>query len=89
MAHMFVRGTVEDFATFRNTFDDAEELRRSAGATESTVYQSVDNANEFTIRNEFPTADAAKAFASSQELRDAMQRAGLQGPPTIWFVNEI
>ena len=88
MANMFVRGTVEDFATFRKEFENAEAMRRSAGATESTVYQSVDNPNEITIRNDFPTSNAAKAFASSQELRDAMQRARIQSSPTIWFVNE-
>ncbi len=67
MAHMFVRGTVEDDAAFREVFDGAEEMRKSAGATGVTVYQSVDNPNEITIQAEFPTADAAKAFASSQE----------------------
>ncbi len=88
MAHMFVRGTVEDYATFRKTFDGAEEMRKSAGSTGNTVYQSVDNPNEVTIRAEFPTADAAKAFASSEGLREAMKRGGVQGSPTIWFVNE-
>ena len=63
MAHMFGWVTVEDYATFPKTFDGAEEIRRSAGSTgNNTVYQSADNPNEITIRIEFPTADAAKAF---------------------------
>ena len=33
-------------------------------------------------------ADAAKAFSTSQGLRDAMQRAGIQGQPRILVVNE-
>ena len=88
MAHMFVQVTVEDYGTFRKAFDGADEMRRSAGSTGNTVYQSVDNPNNLTIRAEFPTADEAKAFASSEGLREAMKRAGVQGPPTIWFVNE-
>ncbi len=62
-------------------------MRKSAGALSSTVYQSVDDPNEVIVSVEFPTADAAKAFQGSQELREAMQRAGVQGPPRILIVN--
>ena len=88
MAYMIGRVAVEDFAAFRKTFDGAEEMRRAAGAVNSTVYQSVDDPNEVIVQVEFPTADAAKAFQNSQELRDAMQRAGIQGPPRILIVNQ-
>ena len=88
MAFMMGRAVVEDYAAFRKVFDDAEEMRQAAGALNSTVYQSVDDPNEVIIRIEFPTADAAKAFSTSQVLRDAMQKAGLQGPPRILIVNE-
>ncbi len=88
MPYMFGRATVEDYATFRDAFDDAEEIRRSAGSTGEAVYQSPDDPNEVTVQIEFPTVEAAKVYALSQGLREAMQRAGVQGPPTIWFVNE-
>ena len=88
MANMFVRGTVGDYALFRQTFDGADELRRSAGSTGNAVYQSADDPNEVTIRADFPTIDEAKAFASSDGLKEAMKRGGIQGPPTIWFVNQ-
>ncbi len=87
-AHRCERATVEEDTAFRKNFDDVAEMRQSAGATGSTVYQSVDNPNEITIRNDFPTAEAAKAFASSEGLREAMKRGGVQASPTIWFVNE-
>ena len=88
MVHMFARGMVEDFTKFRKVFDSGEEMRRSAGATGNTVYQSVNDPNEITVRVEFPTTDAAIAFWKSQGLREAMKRGGLQGPPTMWLVNE-
>ena len=87
MAYMMGRVAVEDYATFRKAFDGAEEMRKSAGALSSTVYQSVDDPNEVVVQVEFPTANAAKAFQGSQELREAMQRAGVQGPPRILIVN--
>ncbi len=88
MVQMFARGSVADFGTFRKTFDEKEPMRQSAGSTGNQVYQSVDDPNEITIRLEFPTAEAAKAFASSDELREAMKQAGVRERPTIWFVNE-
>lgn len=88
MAHLFARGSVNDYATFRSVFDGAEEMRQAAGALSHAVYQSVDEPNEIIVRVEFPTADAAKAFSTSQGLRDAMQRAGLKEPPRLLIVNE-
>lgn len=88
MANMFVRGTVGDYALFKATFDGADELRRAAGSTGSAVYQSADDPNEITIRADFPTIDEARAFGGSEALKEAMHRAGVTGPPTIWFVNQ-
>ena len=37
------RVTVEDYAKFREVFDGREEMRKSAGALSSKVFQSVDD----------------------------------------------
>ncbi len=88
MAYMFGRISVEDYAAFRKTFDSKEDIRQAAGAVKSTVYQSVDDPNEIVVQVEFPTADAAKAFQASQELRETQQRAGLKEPARMLVVNE-
>jgi hypothetical protein len=88
MANMFVRGTVGNYALFKDTFDSEDEMRRAAGSTGNAVYQSADDPNEITIRADFPSIDEAKAFASSEGLKEAMKRGGVTGPPTIWFVNQ-
>ena len=87
MPYTMARATVEDYATFREVFDGAEEMRKSAGALSSKVFQSVDDPNEVIIEIEFSTADAAKAFQGSQELRETQQRAGLKEPPRMLVVN--
>ncbi len=88
MPYTMARATVEDYAKFREVFDGADEMRKSAGALSSAVYQSVDDPNEVIIEIEFPTVDAAKAFQGSQELRETQQRAGLKEPPRMLVVNE-
>jgi len=40
------------------------------------------------VTHEFATVEAAQTFAKSDELKKAMQSAGVVGAPTIWFTNK-
>jgi hypothetical protein len=53
-----------------------------------SVFQSVDDPNDVTVWHDFESAEEARAFVSSDALRRAMQEAGVQGQPEIWFVRE-
>jgi hypothetical protein len=50
------------------------------------VFQSIENPNDVNVWHDFETAEAAEAFASSEKLKNAMQRASVEGEPEIWFV---
>jgi hypothetical protein len=50
------------------------------------VFQSIDDPNDVTVWHDFDTAEAARAFASSDELGNAMQQAGVRGEPQLWYV---
>ncbi len=54
--------------------------------TDDAVFQSVDDPNDVTVWHDFAGTDEARGFVSSEELRNARQRAGVQGEPEIWFV---
>jgi hypothetical protein len=58
------------------------------GVTDHGVFQLDGDPNDITVYHEFATLDAAKAFASSERLRETMHRAGVQGPPDIWFTTQ-
>ena len=88
MPHMFVRVVVDDYETFRGAYDSAEPIRQAAGSTGNSVYRSIDNPNEVTVRIRFPTVDAAKEYSTSDELRECMQAVGIEGAPTVWFADE-
>jgi len=89
MATLFARHTVSDFAAFKKAYDEFDATRKAAGVTSDGVYQADDNANDVTIYHEFATMDAAKKFAGSDDLKAAMQNAGVIGAPTIWFANRV
>jgi hypothetical protein len=54
-----------------NGFD---ATRRKLGVTGQAVHQSVDNANDVTVTHDFKTADKAKAFAASPDLKATIVR---------------
>ena len=85
MARLFVRHRVADYAAWREIYDAFDEERRGLGVTGQAVYQSVADPNEVTAWHDFSTPEAAEAFASSPQLRDAMQHAGVQGAPEVWL----
>jgi hypothetical protein len=85
---MFVRVVVDDYDVFRAAYDAAEPIRRKAGSTGNTVYRSVENSNEVTVRIAFPSLAVAKEYSASAELRECMKEVGVQGTPAIWFADE-
>ena len=87
MVRLFVRHNVGDYEAWRKAYDEFDAQRRPMGVTDDAVFQAIDNPNDVTVWHDFDSADAARAFASSQELKDAMQYAGVQGQPQVWFVS--
>lgn len=85
MTRMFVRHRVADYAAWREVYDGFDEERRGMGVTDHAVYRSVADPNDVTIWHDFSSREAAESFGSSPQLRDAMQHAGVQGAPEVWF----
>jgi hypothetical protein len=88
MVRLFVRHTVADYAAWRQGYDDFDEQRKPMGVKDDAVFRSVDNPNDVTVWHDFDSADEARSFTASDELRDAMERAGVQGEPQVWVVEE-
>ena len=82
---MFVRHEVTEYAAWRKGYDAFDAARRKLGVSGQAVYQSVDNPNDVTVTHDFKTADKAKAFMTSAELKAAMEKAGVKGTPQIWI----
>jgi hypothetical protein len=89
MATLFYRHMVADYAAWRKVYDEFDAVRPSFGVTSHGVYQSDENPNDITGYHEFNSMDAAKAFANSNELKEAMGKAGVVGAPDIWFTNRV
>lgn len=86
MIRLFVRHNVADYSAWRKAYDDFDPERGPLGVIGHKVFQSVDDPNDVTVWHDFESTEKAKAFASSERLRDVMQKAGVSSPPQIWFV---
>ena len=88
-ATLVVRHTVNDYATWRPVYDELESLRVQHGCTDKRVLVSPDDANDILITHEFPTVDAAGAFAHDPGLKAGMERAGVAGAPRIEIFTSV
>ena len=89
MATMFARHGVLDFAKWKQVYDDFATYRKANGVTGAAIFRDSEDPNKLTIIHHFNSMDAATAFADSDELRAAMQQAGVTGPPEIWFSEQV
>ena len=89
MASMFVRHRVADFGKWKPVFDEHEATRRRLGFTAHSLHRDADDPNVVIIAMRMTDLSRAKEFASSDDLRSTMERAGVQGPPEIWFAEDI
>ncbi len=89
MTYMFIKGHVKDFATWKPFFDEYEPTRREYGLTSHRVYRGKDDPNDITVAFGAEDLERAKGFANSEDLRSTMARAGVEGQPQIWYVEDI
>ncbi len=89
MASMFVRHRVADYARWKPVFDEHEAMRKQYGVTAHSVHRDPDDPNVVIIAARVSDVNRAKEFAQSESLRSAMERAGVQGAPEIWFAEDI
>lgn len=89
MIYLLVHHKVEDYTKWKAVYDEHQASRKDAGSLGARLLRNVNDPNEEVIITTWPDLEHAQAFASSPDLRDAMQRAGVSGMPEVLFLEEI
>lgn len=89
MASMFVRHKVNDHNQWKRAYDDFASVRKQSGVTSASVYRDLDDPNTIIVTHQFPNMSAALDFANSDDLQSAMEQAGVNGRPEIWFGDDV
>jgi heme-degrading monooxygenase HmoA len=88
MAKLLVHHKVQDYSAWRKVFDDDDKTRKEYGSTGSQVLKSASDPNDLIIITDWPSVDAAKAFATSDSLKEKMKNAGVISQPELTFLVE-
>lgn len=83
MTTVLIKHPVEDYAKWKDAFDAFIDNRKAAGEQSYHIYRTINNQNNLVIVFEWDNAENAITFLQSDELKAAMQQAGVAGPPEI------
>jgi heme-degrading monooxygenase HmoA len=89
MPYVLVRHKVQDYAKWRPVFDEHGVTRKASGSKGGYLFRSADDPNDLVILLEWTDVKRARQFVESDDLRQAMQRAGVSGQPEIHFLEEL
>jgi hypothetical protein len=84
---MAINHDVADYNQWKTVFDGFSPAK--GGAVFHRLNRNVANPNNITVVAGFESPDAAQAFADDPALKDAMQEAGVTGPPRIEIFEEV
>ena len=86
MPYMQIRHKVQDYAVWKAAFDEHGSTRKAAGSKGGWLFRSADDPNELVAIFEWDNLENARNFVGSDELRQAMERAGVTAQPDILFL---
>ena len=82
---VMVRSKVKDWDAWKKSFDGHKQARMDAGLTDRVISHSVGDTHNVTLVFAVADMEKAKTFMNSQDLKDKMKEAGVDGPPDIFF----
>jgi hypothetical protein len=85
MALMVIHHKVKDYNAWRPVYDAHEKSRASAGITNGRVFRRAEDPNDLVILLDVADVAKGRSWTTSEDLKSAMQKAGVLGPPTIHF----
>ena len=89
MVHVLVRHKVEDFTRWKESFDAFVLARKRGGEIGFRLFHSMDDPREIVGLFDWESAEQARKFMNSAELRERMQQAGVQGAPEVHYLEDV
>ncbi len=89
MAYILVRHKLADYAKWKPVFDQHGATRKASGSRGGQIFRSAGDPNETVVLLEWDDLAKPRQFAQSDDLRNAMQRAGVADRPDVYFLEAI
>ena len=78
---------VKDWDAWKKEFDDHKQVRMDAGLIDRALAHDINDNHQVEIVFAVTDMAKAKAFLQSKDLKDKMEKAGVEGKPTSFFYN--
>ena len=89
MPSLLIRHHVADYTAWKAVFDEHELTRHANGSQGGRLFRDAADPNEILVLLEWDDLERARLFADSDDLREAMARAGVTDRPDIWFLEDV
>jgi hypothetical protein len=84
-----IQHKVKDFDKWLPQYEAHDSARKANGLTDVGVGRGLDNKNEVVITLKTDDIQKAKDFSASPGLKEAMQKGGVTGAPSISYITVI
>jgi len=85
--NLTIRHKVRDYTTWRTVYNAHEQSRRAAGVTNGTVFRNAEDPNDVVVLQDVADVAKARTWVASEDLKAAMQKAGVVSSPSIRFAS--
>jgi quinol monooxygenase YgiN len=89
MMHVLVRHKVSDYNSWKDAFDAHLSTRKRAGETGFRVFHNADDPREVVLLLDWESMEGARKFMTSEDLRNAMAKAGVVGVPEVHYLEDV
>jgi heme-degrading monooxygenase HmoA len=89
MVHVLVHHKVSDYSRWKSVFDSDLTARKHAGEIGFQVFHNAEDASDIFLLLDWDSADEARRFMNSSNLRERMQKAGVQGAPEVHYLEDV
>jgi len=88
MAILLVKHNIKEYSTWRKVYDEHKAFRTKSGMLTEKVYRSTTDPTEIVLFFKWDNILKAKIFTQSEDLKKAMEKAGVISKPEMHFLEE-
>ncbi len=89
MGFVTIKARIADYDTYKKVYDGMTSVRKEWGCISERAFRNSSNPSEVMVLLEWDDMRKCQEYTMSNDARDAMSRAGVQGTPEITFLNEV
>jgi heme-degrading monooxygenase HmoA len=89
MPSLLIQLRVADHDAWSTVFAEQEIVRRANGSRGGRIWRAAADPVEILVLLEWDDLERARLYVDSDDLQEAMQRAGVIGVPEFWFLEEF